>query len=173
MQPPVAASKKIGGVKQTGGGRKSAASSDATPTRKVGGVKPHVRGWKAQSSQMQSCPENCPGEYKQGMWVHSADCPWVAVLYRAHGNVIEEWRCLFDCDPLEMSVGWTHPYDCEFWNRTEQTPFDTPKRHHDEPINHLASVTLTNKLRNDNEAYRRTFEAFPEALQAEDDDLPF
>lgn len=122
---------------------------------------------------MQSCPENCPGEYKLGMWVHSATCPWVAVLYEAHGDTEKNWRCPFDCDPMEISVGWTHPWDCPFWNETDQTPFDSPKRQHDEPINHLESVNLANKLRNDNEEYRKTFEAFPKALQAEDDDLPF
>jgi hypothetical protein len=76
---------------------------------------------------MESCPENCPGEYVGGFWIHSRDCQWASVLWKHHGFTVKDWACPFDCDPIEMSAAWTHPYDCVFWDRTGYTPFDQLK----------------------------------------------
>lgn len=120
----MAGGKKVGGVKRTRQGKIPAASAAAL--RKVGGVKnPVPRG--ASGSVVESCPENCPGEYIDGMWIHSSTCPWAAMLWKHHGATDKQWRCPYDCDPIELSSGWTHPYTCPFWDRTGRTPFDHPK----------------------------------------------
>lgn len=88
------------------------------------------------------------------MWIHSKWCPWAAVIWKAHGKTVKHWHCPFDCDPHEIPSGWTHPYQCPFWDLTGRTPFDTPAP----------------KVNNGD---AESFEAFPEALTEKDDDLPF
>lgn len=175
--------KKIGGVKNRTTATDPMPSGTTGSRKKIGGVRPGVRGVNAESTQMQSCPINCPGEYVGKMWIHSRDCPWVAVLWDAHGATEKQWRCPFDCDPHRLPSGWTHPHDCEFWNHTSQTPFDdAAPSTHDRPVHHLESQLLTERLTREqkreiakrtNAAYRATFEEFPKALQSDDDDLPF
>jgi hypothetical protein len=36
---------------------------------------------------------------------------------------IGDFRCDFGCNPIRLTVGWTHPFDCPFWDSTEHTPF--------------------------------------------------
>jgi hypothetical protein len=179
----VASGKKFGGVKQTRRGKSPAVSAADTAPRRIGGVKASARG-----NYLQSCPQNCPGEYIGGMWIHSQDCPWVAVIWKAHGATEKQWRCMYDCNPVELPSGWTHPFDCPFWTRTDQTPFDELPPH-DKPIQSamesglLGADTVSKqkeRIRRGEsqeidpyEIFRKTFEEFPEALRDDDDDLPF
>lgn len=129
--------KKVGGVKPKRTGRSGTGQWGNTPAapdvpdvpvRKVGGVKPEARGYGAvMSSQVQSCPTNCPGEYVQGMWIHSKTCHWASVLWKHHGKTEQDWQCPFTCEPITLSMGWTHPFDCPFWDETGRTPFDYTK----------------------------------------------
>lgn len=120
-------SKKFGGIKKRQGATPAADVVDSVPPRKFGGVKePAARGG---SSVVESCLQNCPGEWIEGMWIHSYDCPWVAVLWFAHGADWKDWRCPYDCDPIELPSGLTHPYTCPFWDRTGKTPFDHEAPH--------------------------------------------
>lgn len=143
VQSRVPKSKKFGGVKKAAGGKTPAAVS-ASP-KKVGGVKTPPRG--AVGSTVESCPQNCPGEFVRGMWIHSLDCPWVAVIWKFHGGEIAEWRCLYDCDPITLPSGWTHPYDCPYWNETGKTPFDhVPPPIHDTPIQSAMESTQLGRM---------------------------
>jgi hypothetical protein len=173
----VARSKKFGGVRRQE--KKPAASTPDTPKKKIGGVvAPVPRGM--QNSAMESCPINCPGEWIEGMWIHSHDCPWASVLWKAHGATIKKWRCPFDCDPIELPSGWTHPYNCPFWDRTGRTPIDhspPPGTHRDETQAHSSN----RNRRDDSERTVATkhvlpydFTEFPKALRDKgDDELPF
>lgn len=124
------------GIK-TGGGERSPAASVVRPLAKkfvkgiakgkkrAFGVKnPVPRGIPGVSGRMESCPEGCPGEYIEGMWVHSKECRWSAVLWRGHGKTEEDWKCPYNCPPQKIASGWTHQWDCAFWDRTGRTPFD-------------------------------------------------
>lgn len=178
----MASGKKFGGVKQTRQGKIPAAS--AVPSKKkFGGVKEVPRGMS--NNGVESCPQNCPGEYVAGMWIHSRDCPWAAVLWNAHGKTINDWHCQYDCDPIQLPSGWTHPYDCPFWDRTGMTPFDHPKPHDAEllpPASKGFLDTVRAQKKEADERIRRAKEAienpqpfseFPKALENDDDDLPF
>lgn len=117
--------KKIGGVKnRTTETCQNPLPTTDLPKRKIGGVKTIPRGEAIGSGHMQSCPDNCAGEYVLNMWIHSRDCPWASVLWKAHGKTPKDWHCPFDCDPIEMSSGWTHPHLCPFWDFMGQIPFD-------------------------------------------------
>ena len=134
---PVAKSKKFGGVK-----RRGAIPAVAIPAaKKFGGVKePVPRGVYGETGFVQSCPINCGGEYIQGMWIHSADCQWAAVLWEAHGKKEKDWNCVYDCDPTRLPSGWTHDFRCPFWDRTGRTPIDTnPPRGSDGKTETVAS----------------------------------
>lgn len=76
------------------------------------------------SGDLESCPLNCPGEWIAGMWIHSRECPWAAVLWRGHGYGEKDWQCPYECPALELPSGWTHQPECPFWDRTGRTPFD-------------------------------------------------
>jgi hypothetical protein len=150
---PVPSGKKFGGVKKSRRQGETPAAS-ATPSKKIGGVKNVVpRGQYGITGNMESCRENCPGEWVQGMWIHSKECPWAVVIWKAHGKTLKDWHCPYDCDPTELPSGWTHPYTCPFWDETGTTPFDTPPP----KANNAAE----------------SFAEFPKALEETGDDLPF
>jgi len=124
-------SKKFGGVKRLR--RENIPAVTATPKR-FGNVKePVLRGVTGMTGFVQSCPQNCGGEYKFAMWIHSAECPWAAVLWSAHGKTRDDWNCPYHCEPTALPSGWTHDYRCPFWDRTGATPIDVlpPKAHDD------------------------------------------
>ena len=124
-QRSVGRSKRTFGVKAktTGAGKVPKVSGKQSP-RAFGVKVPYARGIPGVSGKMESCPEGCPGEYIEGMWIHSKECRWSAVLWRAHGKTEEDWSCPYDCPPQEISSGWTHQWECAFWERTGRTPFD-------------------------------------------------
>ena len=35
----------------------------------------------------------------------------------------DSFSCQFECQPVHLNVGWTHPWNCPFWETTEHTPF--------------------------------------------------
>lgn len=128
---PVPRSRKFGAVKRS---RQESTPVVAATPKKFGGVKaPVPRGVTGMTGFVQSCPENCGGEYKFGMWIHSAECPWAATLWSAHGKTRDDWKCPYQCEPTTLPSGWTHDYRCPFWDRTGNTPVDVlpPKAHHD------------------------------------------
>lgn len=97
----------------------------AGPALRTYGVKaPVERGHALKSGQVESCPENCPGEWKPDGWIHSSWCQWASVLWKAHGVTVADWKCNYQCEPQEMPSGWTHDYRCPYWDRTGRTPFD-------------------------------------------------
>lgn len=102
---------------------------DQRSVKKLGGVKaPVPRGTGPRpAGSVESCPQNCPGEYVEGCWIHSRDCPWSTVLWKDHGFGPADWRCPYACPPVELPNGWTHQHDCRFWDRTGRTPFDHVK----------------------------------------------
>lgn len=196
--------KKFGGVKNTRGVKSSGVSP--TPTKKIAGVKTIPRG--APGSTVESCPENCPGEFVRGRWIHSSNCPWVAVIWKFHGGDINQWRCPYDCDPVCLPSGWTHYYACPYWSYTGKTPFDQTPPPEDTPIQSAMESTqiasfgkrsnspsasevgiYSGSVKQQKERIRkgysstvntkslmdniRDFEKFPEALEPEDDGLPF
>jgi hypothetical protein len=176
--------KKIGGVKNRTTGTSPTKSRTTDSPKKIGGVKTVPRGMS--NNGVESCPENCPGEYVEGMWIHSKTCPWAAVLWNAHGKTVKDWHCMYDCDPMQLPSGWTHPMTCPFWDRTGRTPFDHPKPDAAKLITQptkswLESVvqmknTEKERLRRAREAAEnpQPFSEFPRALSREEsDDLPF
>lgn len=136
---PVPRSKKFGGIKRRG----EIPAVSTTAKKKFGGVKePVPRGVSGETGFVQSCPQNCPGEYVLGMWIHSANCPWAAVLWEAHGKKAEDWNCPYQCEPTRLPSGWTHDYRCPFWDRTGRTPIDSlpPRGSHGQTKNHRAQA---------------------------------
>lgn len=138
-----------------------------TSARKFGVKAPVSRGESAGSGHMQACPVNCPGEYVEGMWIHSDWCRYSAVLWRVHGKTRSDWTCPYSCTPIEISSGWTHPHDCPFWDETGRTPFDHA------PPNVVRSVGRVQLPRVQPSPSELSFEDFPEALDEDDSELPF
>jgi hypothetical protein len=118
-----------GKKKRTFGVKKEETTGTGKHSRAFGVKLPQPRGIPGVSGKMESCPDGCPGEYIEGMWIHSAACRWSAVLWRAHGKEEKDWCCPYNCPPQTLSSGWTHQWDCEFWNRTGRTPFDHNSPH--------------------------------------------
>jgi hypothetical protein len=176
--------KKIGGVKNptTGTSRNPSTTTDS-PRKKFGGVKTVPRG--QSNNGIESCPQNCPGEYVEGMWIHSRDCPWASVLWHAHGKTEKDWHCAYDCDPVQLPSGWTHPITCPFWDRTGRTPFDhpkpdaatlipVPKQSYLESVLAVKNAEKARKHRAEEAVnHPQPFSEFPRALAQDDDDLPF
>jgi hypothetical protein len=182
----VPSGKKFGGVKKSAHrGKSSGAPIAPASPKKFGGVKP-TRG-PGTISQMESCLQNCPGEWIDRHWIHSADCPWASVLWKHHGKTDKDWHCLYDCDPVELPSGWTHPYDCPFWDRTGRTPFDHSMPHDEPVVSPMGSALLGSTVSEQKERIRRgisqeiaarnvlpsSFEKFPDSLKETGDDLPF
>jgi hypothetical protein len=142
------------------------ASSPPKPMRRFAGVKASVRGTNKSVRGVQSCPENCPGEYVEGNWIHSKWCPWASVLWRSHGKTEKDWGCPYGCPPLALPSGWTHQHDCKFWDATGRTPFD-----HADPFNRRSPERPPLPTGSPTGG---GFDDFPAALAgSEDDDLPF
>lgn len=135
-------------------GKKSPGSGSITPpTKKKFGVKnPVPRGESTESGAVGSCVVNCPGEWVNGMWIHSQWCKWGAVLWKGHDKTAADWNCPFGCVPIELASGWTHPWQCVFWDETNRTPFD-----HNAPKPQEKAETFFDNL----------------TLDDDNDDLPF
>lgn len=171
-RPVGSGAKKIGGVKRERRGKTPAASVHETPKKKIGGVKLSPRGSATGSGHMQSCIENCSGEYVMGTWIHSRECVWAPVLWKAHGKTLKDWHCLYDCEPLEMSSCWTHPYTCPFWDRTGATPFDQPAP----AESRREKTSAPTQTVNTKSILPKAFHELPiplQELENEDDGLPF
>lgn len=153
-------------------------SSPQVPSvsRSFGVKNPVPRGG---SKGIESCPTNCPGEWLEGMWIHSSDCRWASMLWRSHGKTADDWQCPYECPPIELSSGWTHPYTCPFWDRTGRTPFDhnapadVPPRNPVPPT--VPSVRKTSRRFGARKlaGQRLNFEDLPDMGDIGDDDLPF
>ena len=117
--------KKVGGVKARSKVKGRAAPA-ARPKKKVGGVS--VKITEAASSKHRYCPVGCQGDWRSGMWCHDNDCPEVRMIWKAHGQQQVDWVCSYGCPGEEMPSGWTHHWECAFWEaHPELTPFYTHK----------------------------------------------
>lgn len=77
---------------------------------KVGGLSPSAIS-KGTTRGHRQCLE-CSGRVIDGNWVHSPDCPHVAVLWDFDDS---SWRCPFGCEGVRLSTSRTHVWDCLFW----------------------------------------------------------
>lgn len=114
------------GVKRTSTRERenSSAGAVSSSNKKFGVKTPSIKEMWGTSNKMGSCPENCPGEYVLGVWIHSKECRYASMLWRVHGKKKEDWNCPFECEPTELPHGWTHPWECPFWDWTGRTPID-------------------------------------------------
>lgn len=50
------------------------------------------------------------------------------MIWKAHGQQQVDWVCSYGCPGEEMPSGWTHHWECAFWEaHPELTPFYTHK----------------------------------------------
>jgi hypothetical protein len=72
---------------------------------------------------MRSCPNNCEGEYRHGHWIHSDWCNYAPILWKADGKKVQDWKCPYHCEAVELVQGWAHHHQCPYWDRFDATPF--------------------------------------------------
>lgn len=156
---------KTFGVKTASRGKAPASSSRTFGVKGGGDVKAFgVKVREVPAGNVQTCPRNCGGEYIEGTWVHSKTCPWSSVLWKSHGKTAADWNCPYGCPVQELPSGWTHQPFCAFWDRTGRTPFDHNAPH---------EVTHPQALPQGRASTKEEKWNWPEALEVEDDDLPF
>ena len=47
------------------------------------------------------------------------------MLWKAHGHSLDDWACPHGCPGTEMPSGYTHHWQCVFWEANELTPFSS------------------------------------------------
>ena len=77
------------------------------------------------SSLHRWCIAGCQGRHVEHMWIHDTGCPEIRMLWKAHGYTAADWTCPHGCPGTEMPSGYTHHWQCEFWEANDLTPFSS------------------------------------------------
>ena len=77
------------------------------------------------SSGVRWCVAGCQGRHVEDMWIHDVQCPEIRMLWKAHGYTAADWACPHGCPANEMPSGYTHHWQCKFWEANDLTPFSS------------------------------------------------
>lgn len=106
--------KKLGGLRGTVRPAPERSLSDERPAKTLGGVKAGVVD-RTSSAAFLEC-DACEGVFIKETWIHEPQCPRTVTLWKGHGFTKEDWWQVCECDPLETPGGYTHAWDCGFWD---------------------------------------------------------
>jgi hypothetical protein len=77
------------------------------------------------SSGHRWCVAGCQGRHVDHMWIHDTGCPEIRMLWKAHDYTAADWACPHGCPANEMPSGYTHHWQCRFWEANDLTPFSS------------------------------------------------